>query len=180
MFTIYKQGADGQALKKYRIVKNSEVIKVGDVITDEGTGAADVDAVTEAILGVVTAIVTKNGVNADAVGANVSGYVAATKTLTAENDNVTDKQYYVEYIPVTAETLLLGKLDAAKGTTTGSNLAGYFLASTTGDASLLDESSASTTITNTQFVIENPYPTVGSRKDADRLVVVRVHNRMFE
>lgn len=180
MFSLYKQGADGNSTRKYRIVKNSEVISVGDVVTDEATGVADVDAVTEAILGVVTAIVTPEGINADATSANVSGYDRTTRTLTAEADNETDKKYMVEFVPVTSETELLAKLDDAKGTTTGSNLAGYYIASLTSDARLLDESTVATSATNTQFVIVNPYPTVSSAKDGDRLVVVRVHNRQYE
>lgn len=162
--------------RRYRVIKNSEVIKVGDFITDEGTGVANVDAITEAVLGLVTAIVTPEKVSLESASVTSSQYdgtwAAATKQYTAASDNETDKMVMAEYIPLREGDLVVAELDAAKGTTTGSNKAGYYVAILTSNSAKLDESTASATITNTQFIIRDPY-LQGSTTE----VIVAVHLR---
>lgn len=173
---LHKPNAGSQAARDSRVIKNSEVIKVGDWITDEGTGVANVDAVTEAPIGLVTGIVNNEGVSlesATAAGTYDGTWDSATRQYTATSDNETDKKVRAEFVPVKEGDRFRAKLDADKGTTTGSNLVGYYIASLTSDSSLLDESTASTTITNTQFKIVEQLP--GTRD-----VVVEVHLRETE
>lgn len=161
---------------KYRVIKNSEVIKVGDFIVDEATGAANVDAATEQILGIAVEIVTSKGVSLESPSVSTSDYdgtwAASTKSYTATADNESDKLVKVGYIPLEENDEVVATLDADKGTTTGSNKAGYNLAILTSDSSLLDESTASASTSNTQFRITNPL--LGG---SDREVVVQVTNR---
>lgn len=176
---LWKPASSGQPTRQYRVIKNSEVIKVGDWITDEATGAANIDANTEDVLGYATAIVTpdkKSFESATVDSGDYSGtWVASTKQYTAAGDNATVDKVMVEYIPVRPGDQFIAILDANKGTTTGSNLEGYFLAILTSDSSKLDESSASTSAANTQFVIKDPY-----NQGLDTEVIVEVHDRMFE
>lgn len=173
---LHKANAASEASRDSRVIKNSEVIMVGDWITDEGTGVADVDAVTEAPLGLVTAITTESGISlesANSTGLYDGTWDSATRQYTATSDNETDKKVRAEFIPVKEGDRFRAVLDADKGSTTGSDLIGYYIASLTSDASLLDESTVSTTITNTQFKIVEQLPGV-------RDVVVEVHLRETE
>jgi hypothetical protein len=160
MNRLYRPQGNGVRPTRFRVIKNSEVIKVGDWIVDEGTGAANVDAITEPILGLAVGIVTANKTSLESASVDTAAYdgtwVAATKSYTATSDNETDKKVMVAYIPVYEGDEFVAVIDAAKGTTTGSNLEGYYLPILTSDSSKLDESGASTTITNTQFKIKDP------------------------
>lgn len=160
---LYKnvEGAGGSVPVRYRVIKNSEVIKVNDWITDESTGAANVDGVTEPILGLAVDIVTSNKISLRSSGVNTADYdgtwSASTSEYTAAADNETDKQVLVAYVPVREGRQFVAVIDAAKGTTTGSNKEGYYLAVLTSDSSKLDESTAATSSSNTQFRIVDPF-----------------------
>jgi len=147
--------------RDYMVIKNSEVVKVQDWITNESAGVANVDAATEKIFGLVTAVVDSDRVSLEATGADTGAlggtWASATKKYTAASDNQTVDGVLAEFIPVKEGMQFIAKLDADKGTTTGSNKKGYFLSVLTSDSSLLDESTASATIASTQFVIVDPY-----------------------
>ena len=146
---------------RYRLIKNSEVIKVGDWIVDESAGAANADATTEHILGAALDIVTKDKVSLQSpsvdTGALGGTWASSTKQYTAAADNQTVDYVYVKYIPVKEDRKFIATLDAAKGTTTGSDLEGYYLSILTSDSSKLDESTATTTKSAMQFRIADPY-----------------------
>lgn len=128
-----------------RLVKNSEVIQIGDWITDEGAGVADCDAIGEFPLGLVTAVLDKNGVNMlqpNAAAVTGGSWVPATTVFTADSDNQTVDMVQVEYLECRPGMQFVATLDADKGTTTGSNKVGYCLSILTSDATLLDESTA--------------------------------------
>lgn len=172
-FKLHVPDGNDTRPKRRMIIKNSEVIKVGGFVTLEAGGVADVDAITEPIFGLVTAITTPDGRSLESAAVDPSEYdgtwSASTKQYTAAADNQTDKKIQAEYIPVREGDRFLGTLDAAKGTTTGSDLPGYYVALLTTDEALLDESTAATSKTNTQFLIVDPSPTDG---DTDKVVVV--------
>jgi hypothetical protein len=178
-FRLYKTNGNDTRPKRYRLIKNSEVIKVGDAIIDEATGAANVDAITEAIFGIATAICTSDRISLESASVDTSKYDGAwttsTKSYTAAVNNETVKGVLVEYIPLREGDQLLATLDAAKGTTTGSNKEGYYIAIKTSDSSLLAESTASTSSSNTQFIIRDPL-SGGSTTE----VVVECHLRQPE
>ena len=144
-----------------RLIKDSEVIKVGDWIIDEATGAANVDAVTEKVFGLATAIVTAKGISLENnlvdTGALGGTWASSTKQYTAAADNSTVDGVMVEFTPVREGDEFIATIDDAKGTTTGSNKKGYRLAILTSDSSKLDESSAATADASTQFMITDPY-----------------------
>jgi len=168
--------ADGSRRTRVRLIKNSEVIKVGDWITDEASGVANVDAATEKVSGYAVAIVTDEGLSLESPAVDTGSlggtWVSSTKSYTAAADNETVDGVQVEFIEAREGDEFIATLDAAKGTTTGSNKSGYFLSILTSDSSLLDESSASTSRASCQFQIANPY-TQGLTTE----VVVRVMAR---
>lgn len=159
-FTLVKPASTGKINRNYRLIKNSEVIKVGDAITDESTGAANVDALTEEILGFATAIVTAKRVSLESATVTTADYDGTwdvtTKSYTASADNETDKMVMVEYVKAEEGDRFKATLSAAKGSTTGSNKEGYYIGIKTNDSSKLDETTASTSSANTQFIIRDP------------------------
>lgn len=154
-FTLYKPVGNQARDKDYRLIKNSEVIKVGDALVDESTGMANVDGTGEKIAGFATAIVTAEKVSLEAPSVDTGDlggtWTTSTKSYTAAADNQTVDGVMVEFIPVQEGDKYIATLDAAKGTTTGSDLVGYFVAILTTDSSLLDESTTSTSAASTQF-----------------------------
>ena len=157
----------------FRVMKDSEIIKVGDWIVDEGTGVANIDAITERVTGFVEDIVTKDKTSLQSAtvstGALGGTWAASTKQYTAAADNTSVDLVMVAYRPVHHNDEVIATLTAAKGTTLGSNKAGYYLATKTTDSSKLDEATSSTTRTNVQFAIVDPY-SQGSTTE----VIVRV------
>jgi hypothetical protein len=164
--------------KKYRVIKNSEVIKIGDWITNENTGMANVDGVTEKIDGFATDILTRDRISLRSASVDTSTYTgtwaASTNqyTASATNADAAGDAVLVEYIEPREGDLVLATLSAAKGSTTGSNKAGYYLSINTSDSSQLLETSASTSRASTQFEVVDPY-NQGSTTE----VVVRVSVR---
>lgn len=148
---------------KTRVIKNSEVIKLYDWITNENTGMANVDGTGEKIDGYATDILTANGVSlrsASVDSGDFSGtFVASTNSYTASGTNADSggDGVLVQYTEPREGDEFKVTLDAAKGTTTGSDKAGYFLSILTSNSSELSESSASTSRANTQFEIVDPY-----------------------
>lgn len=161
-----------------RVIKNSETIKVGDFVTNESTGMANVDATSEKIYGLVTDIFTKDGVSLQAASVDTSlytgTYTASSKQYAASATNADSggDGVLVEFIELQEGDELIVTLDADKGTTTGSNVAGYFLAISTSDSSKLDESTASTSRASTQFEISDPL-LAGSDTEVAVKVLVR-------
>jgi len=133
----------------------------GDWITDEATGAADVDAASEKILGLAVAICTSDRVNLLSAsvdtGALGGTWVSSTQSYTAAADNATVDGVMVAYIPAMEGDLFIATLDAAKGTTTGSDLVGYYVSCSGSDASLLDESDTVSTPASCQFRLAEKY-----------------------
>ncbi len=158
---LYKNDRAGNRPRRFRLIKNSEVIKVGDWISDASTGAENTDSVSKTILGLVTAIVTPQKVSFESATVTTGSYGGAwalsTKQYTAAADNQTVDGIMVEYIPCKEGDQFLATLSAAKGATTGSDKEGYYLAIKTTDSSKLDEATASTSSTNTQFRIVDGY-----------------------
>lgn len=157
---VHKTEANDTRPKRFRLIKNSEVIKVGDWISDASTGAENTDNGSKAVLGRATAIVTPERVSFESASVTTGSYggtwVASTKQYTAAADNQTVDGIMVEYVPAREGTQFRATLSQAKGTTTGSNKEGYYLAVSASDSSKLDETTASATNSSTQFRIADP------------------------
>jgi hypothetical protein len=173
---LHEAANAGKRRTAHRLIKNSEVIKPGDWIVDESTGVANVDAVGEAVLGYCIEIVTADKIPLASATVDTSSlggtFVASTGQYTAASDNQTVDSVLCAYVPAREGDRFIATLDAAKGTTTGSNAPGYYVAILTTDSSLLDESSASTSSSNTAFRVEGAYD-VGATTE----IVVSVHAR---
>lgn len=158
---LWKAAGNETRAPRYRLIKNSEVIKKGDWITDEATGAANVDGATEKILGLAVAICTAGRVNLLSAsvdtGALGGTWDSSTQSYTAAADNATVDGVMVAYIPAKEGDQFVATLDAAKGTTTGSDLVGYYASILTTDSSLLDESDTATSAASCQFRIADIY-----------------------
>jgi len=104
--------------------------------------------VSDQVYGICEGIITRHGVplNQAASGTDYDGtFTASTETYVATADNLTDKYVKALVRPIFPGDILTMEADAAIGTTTGSDLPGYFIDVLTTDASKLDESNAHAT-----------------------------------
>lgn len=149
------------------------IVKVVPSTTVPGIDLSD--AVTDYVYGIVEAFLTKNRLplQTDTGGytgtMDLSTYYPAGMGYTSSSTNatVTGDRVTALVRPVW-NAILSARLTAARGTTTGSNLAGLYIAvSTTGaeKATKLDETTINTSITNTQFLTYPSFP--GSTLCAD-------------
>lgn len=133
--------SQGAPIKVVRTATNSIVVTELDSVKMV-TGFASLGTTGASVLGHVLAIRTKQGVGVETngtAGAQTGSFVG---TFTMPSDNQTVAMNKLE-IDVSKETLYSAEVDATIGTTTGSNLAGYFMDLT--DEDTLDESTAATT-----------------------------------
>lgn len=144
---VWRTAGNDTSPKRYRVIKNSEVIKVGDWIIDESTGVANVDATSEEILGYVTAIVDnkKNSLEGPVVGSYTGTWDATTKQFTAAANNETVSMVMAEYVPAHEADQFKTALTANRGSTVNSGVIGYYLSISTSDSSKLNETTASST-----------------------------------
>lgn len=116
-------------LKSATIV-NSATVAIGDAVVPGATtqaGAITAAGATGLILGVVFEIIQ-------------NGKVCELSSVTAASDNETTNKYIARYVPTWVKMEYTADLDAAAGTTTGSNLVGFFDLTSGGSPSTLDES----------------------------------------
>ena len=128
----------GAPIKVSRIATNSIVVTELDSMKMV-TGFASLGTAGVSVLGHVLAIRTKFGVGTETngtAGAQTGSFVG---TFTMPSDNQTVAQNRVE-IDASKETLYSAEVSATIGTTTGSNLPGYFMDLT--DKDTLNEGSA--------------------------------------
>lgn len=135
------------------IISGSMTLEEGDAVKlVGGAGVEPADAVGDKIYGYVVGFQCKNGLPiAKAVsGTDYDGTYTASPdgdTYVSASDNLTDKK--VRALVVPAEGLVVSaKPDATPGTTTGSNLSGYYIDILTTDSTKVDESEATTSIAN--------------------------------
>jgi len=135
------------------MIASSKTIREGGAVQSEGYGIGDMDAADANIVGYVIGFEDKDGFT---YGLRTSGFAGASATYTesaagdthlSSSDNSDSGSDNVVALVVPAMNVVCsGYLDAAAATTTGSNLAGYYIDIITTVEENLDESSASTTI----------------------------------
>lgn len=108
------------------IITNSETVKVGDIVRIT-SGFAIRAAITTSVRGVVTDIVDQNGTSLHAASTDDydGTWTPSTNTYAAAADNQTDKKVKV-LVQSCRNCVYSSTPDATIGTTTGSNLFGYF------------------------------------------------------
>lgn len=117
-------GEPGRSTRQY-IIGASKTVTVGDAVHLE-TGYVDPAAATERIIGFVQGFVDNNGLPLDHSQADFDGtYTASTNTYVATSDNTTDKKIRA-IVNISPTAVYSATPDATIGTTTGSNLHGYF------------------------------------------------------
>lgn len=106
------------------------------------SGFAVLGTAGASVLGHVTAIRTLKGVGVETTGAAGAETGSFAGTFTTASDNQTVAKVSAE-VDISKETLYSAEVDATIGSTTGSNLPGYFMDLI--DEDTLDESDAATT-----------------------------------
>lgn len=163
-------GAGGRPLKKM-VIANSETIFVGGTvrISEGGVFAADADA--DDVYGICKGIMIGNVPIQNALASEYDGtWTAPTSshqgTYAAAADNETAEKVQALIEPVLPGDVVRAEMDAAKGTTTGSDGVGSYISILTTNETLLDESSVTSTAaaaTGTQFLIVGQVQDVGNK-----------------
>jgi len=136
-------------------ILDSATVAVGDRVklANDGAGVGGIDAadaVTDLGIGYCEGIVTPGGVPVDqALSTEYDGTVtgsADSLTYVASADNTTDKK--IKALIRCEKPVITAEADATLGTTTGSNIPGYYIDVLTTDSRKVDETTASATVAN--------------------------------
>jgi len=141
---FYKNGTlspFGAPVTVSRIIANSKTVTIMDSVKS-ASGFVDLGTTGALVLGHVTGIATSKGVGMNSSGAAGAELGSFINTFTTASDNQTVAKVKAE-IDISKFTLYSAEVDATIGTTTGSNLDGYFMDLV--DEDTLDESTAATT-----------------------------------
>lgn len=137
---LYK--ARNVELEKW-VILGSATVQVGDPVYIVSGCVDAADGTADLIYGLCVGIVDKTGIPLEvATAANYSDgtYTSSTQAYAAASDNATDKMVCALVHPFDGTETLSAEADATLGTTTGSNLAGYYIDVLTTDSTKLDES----------------------------------------
>lgn len=132
--------SSGAPIKVVRTAANSIVVTELDSVK-MASGFAALGTAGAAVLGHVTAIRVNKGVGVETNGTAGAATGSFVGTFTMPSDNQTVAMNKLE-IDISRETIYSAEVDATIGTTTGSNLAGYYMDLV--DEDTLDESTAAT------------------------------------
>lgn len=120
-----------------RVITNSVVCAISDSVKT-ASGFAALGTAGAAVLGHVVAIVGQDGLNPENDG-SFNGNLGTAYTAASDNQTVAQVKAVVD---VDTYALYSAEVDATIGTTTGSDLAGYYMKLV--DEDTLDESTAAT------------------------------------
>ena len=129
------------------VILDSATIQIGDVVKSPALGLDAADDVADPIYGLVVGIVTPKGVPINQ--ANTDDYdgtwTNSTQVYDAAATNETVDMIQALVRPLDGTETLSAEMDAALGTTTGSDLVGYYVSVLTTDSTKLDESTTHAT-----------------------------------
>jgi hypothetical protein len=166
MFTPYgsQEDAGFHPVLRKAIIANSAEVTIHDSVKS-ASGFAALGTAGASVLGHVNAFVSADGIPLETDGAG--GIMRSTYTAASDNQTVAKVAVKVN---VSKNTLYSAEVDATIGSTTGSNLPGYFMDLLDEDA--LDESTAAATAAQ--------YATHGlDANDSDRAVVSIFESSVF-
>lgn len=137
----YADGASSRPLEKWLII-NSATVFNGGVVKVVAGGVDGADAVADPIYGICRGFVANGGSTPleNALSTDYDGTLTAGVSYAAAADNQTDKKVMALVEPILPGDVIRAEADAALGTTTGSNLVGYYIDVLTTDERKLDES----------------------------------------
>lgn len=172
MFIVkHADGASARPYEKWPIINSATVFK-GGVVKVVATGVDGADDVADTIYGICKGFVTPNNVSLDnALATQYDGTYTAGTSYAAASDNVTDKKIQALVEPILPGDIIRAEADATLGTTTGSNLVGYFIDVLTTDERKLDES-------NTHAANQLQFLIVGQPGKGNYVDVKLVENQM--
>ena len=157
---------DSKVIKEF-VIANSQTVTRGDAVQIDGDGFVIPAGTSGAILGIVNDIITERGtpvVTDGTTGAELGSY---NGTYTTASDNETVAKVRVQ-VNLSSEDIYSAELDAAAGTTAGSDEIGATFA--LADEDVLDESSVNT---GTQFI------SLGADPDDSARILVKINSALF-
>lgn len=151
----------GPLLRRETITNSTEVTENDSVKL--ASGFVDLGTTGASVFGHVSGISTHRGVGLNTDGAAGSDIGSFSGTFTTASDNQTVDKVKAE-VDISKSTLYSAALDDDIGSTTGSDLAGYYM--DIADETELDESTAATTVAQ--------YHTHGTDPEDDERVIVNI------
>lgn len=148
----YADGASSRPLERWPVINSGTVRKEGPVKV-VATGVDAANAVSDPIYGICRGFVMGAGMTPleNALSTAHDGTLAGD-LFTAAADNVTVETVYALVEPILPNDIIRAEADDTLGTTTGSNLVGYYIDVLTTDERKLDESNTHGT-NQLQFLI---------------------------
>jgi len=148
----YADGASSRPLERWPVI-NSGVVYNGGTVKVVATGVDGADAVSDPIYGICRGWVMGSGMTPleNALDTAHDGTLVDGVSFTAASDNVTVETVYALVEPILPNDIIRAEADATLGTTTGSDLVGYYIDVLTTDERKLDESN--TSASQLQFLI---------------------------
>lgn len=173
MFIVkYADGASSRPLETWPIINSATVFK-GGVVKIVAGGVDGADAVSDPIYGICKGFIVGNGNTPidNAKAGQYDGTYTAGVSYAAAADNQTVDTVYAKVEPILVGDVIRAEADATLGTTTGSNLVGYFIDVLTSDERKLDES-------NTHASNQLQFMIVGQPKKGNFVDVKLVENQI--
>jgi hypothetical protein len=148
----YGDGASSRPREKL-VILNSATVFQGGVVKLSAGGVDGADAVTDSIYGICKGFVVGDGNTPidNALSSQYDGTYTEGVSYAAAADNQTDKKVKALVEPILPGDVIRAEADATLGTTTGSDLVGYYIDVLTTDERKLDESNTSSS--QLQFLI---------------------------
>lgn len=160
----YADGASSRPLLPMLII-NSATVFNGGVVKLVAGGVDGADAVSDPVFGICKGFVVRGGMTPieNALTTEYDGTLTTDVSYAAAADNQTDKKVQALVEVIHPGDIIRGEADATLGTTTGSDLIGYFIDVLTSDERKFDESNTHAT-NQLQFQIVGQ-PGVGNYVD---------------
>lgn len=140
----------GAPVLRREVIANTTTLTVADMVSVSSGFIIDSSGTTYPIFGNLVAIETFKGVGLPTTGAAGAAMGSFINAYTTSSTNQT-AGLVSAIVDISKESLYTNATSAQVGTTTGSNLLGYYLNLVAGSAVTIDETSATTTRGTTQF-----------------------------
>jgi len=140
----------GAPVLRSAVITNSTTMSVADMVAVSSGFVLDASGTTYPIFGNLVAFSTYKGVGVLTTGAAGAALGSFVGTYATASDNQTNAKIEA-VVDISKESLYTNPTSGTPGTTTGSNLLGYYLNLVAASATTIDETSATTTRGTTQF-----------------------------
>ena len=162
----------GAPVLRSAVITNSTTLTIADMVSVASGIVIDASGTTYSIFGNLASIETFKGVGLPTTGLAGATMGSFVNSYATASDNQTNAQVSA-IVDIAKTSLYTNATSGVLGTTTGSNLLGYYMNLVAGSAVTVDETSATTTVGTTQFV------NWGLNPGSSTLILVNLNATLF-